>query len=1367
MYSQTSGLLESARKRRALRQEALASSLGVKQQTVSRWMKGESTPKAAILPALAAALDLSVHDIQAAIAADRRSKETTGADDDVPVRPLLPTLPLTSLPADRYEQFVADLFARLYPTADVSLIGGQGDDQRGFDVQARHPDGRQVFVQCKRETQFGPRKVAAAVAEAELVGDRHIIALARAATAAARFEVAKHDGWQLLDQIDLSRMIRSLPDESAHHLVRTYFPNHVEPFLGIAASSPWMTVDEYYRSTAYTVLDHHQDLVGRQGLVVEVRDWIIDTTAPEIAVVVGRGGLGKSKLLHDLAVSPDLNAEVRFLALGQTPSPTDFDLLPRDRQLVLVLDDAHNLDHVAAIAAQLRLHRPTAKLILASRPYGTAAIDAEIWQLGQAPSRMKHWTLTDLSDAEARELVAGLIGRSDRDPVTSQLAAISFDCPFIAVVGADLLSRGELSASAFASDATLRNEVVSRFGNQLAATGSSKDVAERRAVLNGLAAFQPVRLSDESFANAVTQLSRIDDWDEVSGRIRELEDLGLVLRRGDSVRVVPDMLGDVLLGEASYDDRSGAATSFIKRAHAAGAGMPFQHLLVNAARMDWQLRAGVATGGDLVGQLRATLQAELLRAEYDEQVALLKLLERIAYYQPAYALDMVRAVLDVDVETAEGPDNDRFRWRATRRDVINALSPVLRNVAYNLDRLPEALDILWSLAQEDDRATNQFPEHPLRILAELAEFRTGKPFEYLFAVIDRAKSWLAAGTTKISPFDVLEPVLAVEGSEQVSSGLSLTFYAFGLMPELVRDVRTRVIDLAVEQAKTAGAVGAVRGVKALEDAIRGPHGMFGRQPSADEVDAWAQEFVPTIEQLGEIGSDPARDPVVRIAVRRALAWHAEHGLGVTRQAAADALGRLHRDFVDDVALCVHDGWGVLGLRLRGDYQKAEQEHQAEFRRVAAALVDGRATSDVLDLLEERLGAERAALDGIESAGRFLWEVFAAEPGIALAVLDHVGTELYPVLTTFAAVAIAALAEQGYEAVIGQARRLYSSEVVLKRRVAHALSWNRGRRQQLLPGELELLKDMASDPDEIVRASTGRAVFMIGLFDKASAVELLSKIEFGSSGKVAAEAMTALIQQGPISWADTDEALENRILAQLAACDSIDKYEITSALSELSSEKPLEVVRMLMARIDRASQSEDREYRALPNHWDPPLQIVGSKELSQCLAAIRDWLGTGCSKPRSYRRSDDGASLYAHVAGSWTEQALSVLEVTNAATKDQLVAIAQILSQAPISVFLTQVELVTKILRCASSMANDDRERVFQILLPTNHEFVVSWSGDRPDTDVNERDQARRIASELPHGSIERRFFSQLGNALDARISFRMERPEPDFDGRDW
>lgn len=1367
MYFATAELLEGARKRRALSQDALASTVGVKQQTISRWMKGESAPRAASLAALAAALGLSAPDIEETLAADRQAGKSSPAEAALPVRPLLATLPFMSLLPDRFEQFVADLMARLHPTAAVSVLGGQGDDQQGFDVQVAYPDGTTTNVQCKRESQFGPKKISKAISAAERPSDHRIIALARTATSEARFEIDKHSGWELTDQVDLSRLVRTLPDESAQRLVKTYFPNHVEDFLGIAPSGPWMTADEFYRNTAYTILDHEQELVGRSNLLSDLRTWATDSNNPEIGVLVGRSGLGKSKLLHDLAAAAEVDVDVRFLAIGQTPTPSDFDLLPSGRPLLVVLDDAHNIDGIAALAAQLQQHRPGARLLLASRPYGKAALDREIWQLGQTPSRARWWTLTDLTDAEARELVASLINRSCFDPITRQLAAISFDCPFIAVVAADLLSRGELSASAFASDAAMRHEIVSRYGNQLASGGPGQDLTARRAVLGALAAYQPVRLSDPAMADAMTHLSKIDDWDEVNGRIRELEDLGLVLRRGGSIRVVPDMLGDVLLAEAAYDERSGRATSFISRAHQAASGSALQHLLVNASRMDWQLRDGVAAGVDIVGQLWKTLKGELLTADCEEQVSLLKVLARIAYFQPAQALELVRAVLDLDVEDTTPASARAWGWHTTRRDVVHALAPILKAVGYHLEHLPEVLELLWSLAQEDDRPTNQFPDHPMRVLVEMADLRTGKPFAYLFAVVDAAELWLSQ-VSKLSPFDVLEPMLAVEGSEHVSSGLTLTFHAYGLAPDSVRVVRTRVIDLVVDRAKTAGVVTAVRAVKALEAAIRGPHGVFNRKPSDTEVEEWAQEFVHTIVDLGDIAADETRDPAVRIAVRRALSWHANHGSTVTKTAAAQALARSHHTFIDDVALCLHDGWGRLGFRDSGDYQEAEEARQVEFRRVAAELVHGRSTTEVLDLLEVRLGIERAALDGISSAGRFLRDVFNAAPAVAVALLDAAESGAYPELTAFASIAVGALAEQWNEDATRFARRLCASgDLALRQNVAHALSWNRGRRQGLLPGELELLVELAADEDDSVRASVGRAVFTIAQSDQASAVALLSNIEFRGNGKVASEALSALTQQGPLTWADTDAALQRAVLDQLVHCMKIDEHAVASVLSDLSLTDPVAVTQMLMARVDRAADVGGFEYEALPQYWEQPLQVKETGLLSQCLVMIRDWLADNSPTSVRYFRLDDGATLYGLVAGGWSDQAFAILEVSSASSEQQTLAVASILSRVPVADFLARVDLVVGVLRRAAGMSGEAREEVFRALLPANDGAVRSWSGDQPDQDFVERDESRRIASHLPYGSLERRFFTHLGDVLEGRIRFRADRSEPDFDGREW
>lgn len=255
-------------------------------------------------------------------------------------------------------------------------------------------------------------------------------------------------------------------------------------------------------------------------------------------------------------------------------------------------------------------------------------------------------------------------------------------------------------------------------------------------------------------------------------------------------------------------------------------------------------------------------------------------------------------------------------------------------------------------------------------------------------------------------------------------------------------------------------------------------------------------------------------------------------------------------------------------------------------------------------------------------------------------------------------------------------------------------------------------------------------------------------------------------QGPLTWADTDVELRRALLGQLVDCMKIDEYEITSALSDLSRTEPVAVTRMVMARVDLAADLDGFDYQALPHHWDPPLQVSETALLSQCLIMIRDWVADNPPSAVRYFRGDDGATLYCRVAGGWSDQAFAILEVSITSTEQQTLAVAQILSRAPVAIFLTRADLALKVLSRAATMSNDAREDVFRALLPTSGVVITSWS-DQPDTDVAERDEARRIASGLPRGSFERRFFTHLGEALNERIRFREDRPEPDFGGRDW
>jgi transcriptional regulator with XRE-family HTH domain len=1369
-------LLEGGRIRLALSQEALAALVGVSQQTVSNWEKGLTQPRFGKRAKLAEVLNLELAEIEAATANDAqppsRAAASVSTQASRPVRPLTPVLPFNSLSADEFERFVTDLAERHYPGSEVSQLGGQGDDQQGYDILVVTADGRRIGVQCKREDNFGPAKVAKAVKAAESAVDDSIIALGRTATAAARFEMDKHAGWRMWDQADLSRKVRQLADESAQQLVRAHFPGHVEPFLGIPAASPWMTAEELYRPSPRTPIDHRQALVGRHDLLADVAAWVADLAASSIGLLLGRGGLGKSKLLWELATRPyDTEINFRFLGIGLQPTPSDFELLPRTNPLVLVLDDAHAVEHVAAIVAQLWKFRDDARVLLAARPYGETQLESEIWRLNQKLDPAASWKLDDLTQTEASELVSDLLDRPVTDPFTKQLAAISADCPFLAVVGADLLKRGQLSGTTLASDAALRDDVFGRYSIQMTGDANSADAAQRRAVLSAIAAFQPVRLDDDEFVAAISALTKIEPWDVVNGRIYELEDAGLVLRRGtNAIRVVPDIFGDILLGQAAYDARAKRATTFLARAQEVASGAALQHLLVNASRMDWQVRDGQPAQADIVGNLWATLRDELLEGTYEQQVSLLKLTARIAYYQPDRALELVQAVLAQTPDDKPDESSGAPVWVATRADVVHATVPVLRNVAYHLDQLRPALEILWTLAQDDRRPTNQYPDHPLRVLQHIADLSTGKPFVYIDEVIDAATDWLASPSS-VSPFEVINPILATEGTDETSSDLTLTFHAYGIRPEEVRAVRDRVVDLAFEQAVSQDVPAAARAIDALEQAIRFPMGMFGRQPSNDERSEWAAVFVPILNRLGQIGADPDHDPAVRVAIRQAVSWHAEHSFNPDTKVAAQAvLDALVRTSEDDLALCIHDGWGRMAMRSGLNFEEAERARVAEFRRVAEVISTGQSDREVLEHLEQRLHIERVTSTGYDSAGRFLFELFEVKPTAAALLCEVVSTsDEFSELCSFTSIALGTLSNRGdARAVEFAVTMLGSDDERLQFSAANAFSWNRGGRVALLPGEADVLVTMAAHANATVRMAAGRAVFFIAMGDKALALDLLSKIRFDGVSKVASEALSAFVPQGHLSWSDTDRTLRKSILAQLVECPDLNEYEVTNALSELSYIEPLRVTKFLIARVDRRAKLQDYAYDALPYHWEPPLRVRETNGLARCLIEVRDWMTKRGQDRRRYFATDDGADLFKLVAGDWSDQTVAtLLKLREPVTAEDLVAVAGIIGHAPIAVLLSHDDAITKLLRLADSMGKTTGEAVGDALLPTNYGVFTMWSGQQPTKDVQERDEARRVAARLPRGSVESRFYGALADALEDRINFTRQHDEPRHDGRDW
>lgn len=1346
-------------------QDQLGKRVGVSQRTVSNWERGVADPEAAVRERV---LDvLGLHD-PAAGAAGR-------TEPTFPGRALVGELPFEQLSPEDFEEFTADLLAALYPGDFVNRVGKTGHAQGGYDVHVVS-DGRLIAgAQCKRENRFGPQKVADAVEQAREAAsadcaepvDLSVIALSRISSPDTRKEIRKHPGWQLWDRNDLSRKVRDLEPDRATRIVKRFFPKMLADFLGVSGPGPWLTAEEYIdRWYTAKIYSHRWRLVGPPDTLDSLAGPVARGEG-RILLLTGPGGSGKTKVLTELCRrASDSGIAVRVLDAVTDVEPDSFEQLPGAGGLLVIIDDAHDHDvPLGKIIAGVLEKNPRANIVVGLRPYGLPHVRDVLRRVGHHAEETPEVKVPELDLEAATELAHQVLDEPVRHH-GRRLAAAARDCPLLIVTGAALVNRGDLDPAGFEDDQRLHVELTDRLAEALTAQAPTEGPA-RRDVLTALAAYQPVDLADQQVRDSVEQLTGLD-FEQAAPHLSGLEEAGLVLRRGTAVRVVPDLLGDALLNQAARHRQTGLPTGYLEKALDAARGAAVRNLIINAGRVDWQAGESSPDGAGLIEPLWTLLDATLRESHAINRINLLELVAKVAFFQPRRSLDMVQWALANPAEEASEDVGFGYTRTCTDAEVRHALAPVLRPIAWYRELLPTAAGLLWDLAQTDQRQPNQHPDHPERVLAELASFtRYGATFQQS-ALVGLVGRWMGRlegleGTGARSPLQLLGPMLAASGHDEQWTPEALVFHSYPVPPTPeILELRRSVLSLAFDHLTSADLGWAAAAITIIGAAITIVPPAFGLQIPEQMQQDWHTHFADVLAQLRERFSGTQLAPALLVAVREQLSWTAQYGPEPLRRAAQAIVADLPVTPENTVARALHGG-----PIDPADNPGLEAVHQAHQQLLTSAVTGIADWPD--DYAATRISALLADNQAVftPDPGRarpFLWDLISARPKLGAAMCAHAMSDPDTTLVEQVSIILIGMGQaDAPETITWACRLLADGRIELARQVAHAFGLQRSR-TNLLDGEDELLRALAGHDDSIVAAAAVGAARHLAAGYPELALELVfSTLATGGLREIAT--LFGPQPYGTLSWSQLPAANKTAILDQLAECPTLDDYEICQFLAHIATVEPDTALGVLQRRVEIAEHRSLKDFSPLPHIPFDAQPFRDARRFPELLRQIREWLAAALtSGVRAYLAGD----LFALVAGQFDTQVLDVVfDYTDAPDPAKMKVVAALLRRAP-RALVWNVEAVRRVLRAADRCGNDSLQMMQSALIGAASSGGRSAALGEPfPEDVEQLERAEALAATSLPSSVEEQFYRMLAQSARNSIAWTtndLNRPD---DHRSW
>ncbi len=1291
-----------------------------------------------------------------------------------PVDPSPEFLPLNdpNLPWERFEAFCEDFISRLPCVKETHRYGGQGSSQKGIDIFADFENGKRWAFQCKQRQSFTETDVTKAIQKTSYSADRFILALSRQATSGVRDACESDPNWDVWDVGDISRKVRELETHSGAKLVEIHFgPSWRKAFLGLHGLSSFVTPTEFFHpfSNTSVLFNHAWELVGRSENLSQAHKFV-KSQEQKVAILTGRGGIGKSKILHAFAETFDNEHKemaLWYAAEGVPLTHDGADDLPF-KPFVVVVDDAHRRSDLPALFALCQQRPHATKLFLSCRPQGIDYLKSQLTQGGFDVREVVE--LPDVKELSLEEITE--LGRQALGPefagLAERLAAATRDCPLVTVVGGQLLAQKAIAPELLERDEEFRDTVLVRFQEILVGEVVDRiDTTLCRSLLSLIAAVQPVRLDNEIILDSAAKFLHIDRPTLLIS-LDILEKAGVLLRRGNTLRIVPDVLADHILHTANVTSQ-GQPTGFADCVFDKFRSLCPSEVLRNLSELDWRLRQSGDPASDLLSSIWQSIWQGFQDAPNLGRSMTLEILEKVAVYQPERTLELVEYAIRNPATESGAPEGLQL-YGDTHSDVLRQLPALLRKISYNFDYLPRCCNLLWELGRDDGRSLHSNLDHGVRVLADLGAYEIGKPFVVTQGVLDTIGKLLEDPSIHDhvhSPLDIIDPMLAKTGRSGHFDRHNFVSRSFKLKYENVKSIRQRAISLVGSCLFSNDPKIRLRALASLKGALQEPQAFLNMDITDEDREQWRPEQLEILTLIVDLARR-SEEPVTLIRIREALLWHCRFNPSDEVKDKADAIvssipGSLELRLTQELLDSFHmDDW-QHSEESRNDDSSLRLEKIEQMRRalVVEFLSHSEHASKAYEILTDQMQIIKAA--GVPpNPQAFLGILGITDPEFAAGLCDIIvdnpngplASYLHSLLTNIRKWSSERARDIGQRALMGGSNILCSG-----------VAWSypsQGWADAATPEDVEVIRELLDHEDTNVRRLAIGSLAALAEANPKLAIDLAKGVEVGDNVHLAKE-LCLLFSDGrgfPFRELTSDDL--KAFLFKLEDVQEIEDYLINTFLVKASEKDARAVIDFLLARI-RKKDFEGAKYDALPllGFQNPLVGLAADPEQEIILREIRD------------TSVEEGSSIQYWIPQLFLEASLDfesaaslkvLNEWINSGDADRIQSAARLISSAHPAFVFKHEGFTANLLERAYAAGFDCYRSVVSNLTISAISGTRSGTPGQPKSeDVAMKDQASKIMNKFDAGAPPYRFYASLVKFAETSIREDLMRDEELFE----